>query len=131
MQMLPKWVLPPTQPSIYDCESHTAIEMVAKLYGAMRTLIEEYNTFADTVNANIKEYQENTAGEVELFGIGLRQEFQDFIDTVELELKKLNADTLAFTKEIVNKAIKAGEVTVVVDYNEVTESLSITTTGGV
>ena len=131
MQMLPKWVLPPSLPAVYDFESATALEMTAKIYGAMRTLIEEYNKFADTVNANIKEHQEKTDSEAELFGTGLRQEFQDFIDVVELELKKLNADTLAFTKEIVNKAIKAGEVTVVVDYNEVTESLLITTTGGV
>lgn len=60
MKMLPLWVLPPTLPSVYDAESATALEMTAKVYGAMRELISEYNTFAATLNANIQKFMEET-----------------------------------------------------------------------
>lgn len=60
MKMLPLWVLPPTLPSVYDSESFTSLEMTAKVYGAMRELIKEYNEFATSLNANINKFMEET-----------------------------------------------------------------------
>ena len=48
--MLPRWVLPPTLPSVYDSESATTLEMTSKLYGAMSKMVEDYNSFVDGIN---------------------------------------------------------------------------------
>lgn len=145
MNLLPKWVLPPTIPSIYEHESFTALEMVAKVYGAMNELITEYNTFADSVNTKLDEFTAETERNNELFAIGLRQEFQDFIDAVDLkiaglgneitEIRDLLNSTIENMAEItidaVNQAIADGRIVVGVEYNPETEEMNIIANGGV
>ena len=55
MELLPKIVMPGTKPSIYDTESATAIEMVAKLYGVMNELISETMKWEQTQEGVIQE----------------------------------------------------------------------------
>ena len=86
MIRLPKWVLTNPRPSIYDSESATAIEMTAKLYGAMSELVDEYNLFTDKVNAEIEKFEKSTDADIELFKVSIRQEFEDFIGIVEMKL---------------------------------------------
>ena len=138
MEMLPKWVLPPTLPSIYDHESFTALEMVAKVYGAMNTLIEEYTAFASELQAAVTEFKTKMENDSELFAIGLRQEFQDFIDVVELRLDaqdkalaELSVNTEQIARDIVNTAIKSGSLYVVEEYDPATEELKLIVSGGV
>lgn len=57
MQRLPKWVIPSPMPSVLETESLTAIEMNARLYGAMQTLIDEHNKWVDQVNAQLAEHE--------------------------------------------------------------------------
>ena len=59
MQRLPKWVIPFQMPSVLDTESLTAIEMNARLYGAMQTLIDEHNKWVDEVNKQLDEFSKN------------------------------------------------------------------------
>lgn len=47
--------MPGTRPAIYDSESATAIEMVAKLYGVMNELIAEINKWEQTQEGVIEE----------------------------------------------------------------------------
>lgn len=138
MQLLPKWVLPPTMPSVYDSESFTALEMVAKVYGAMNELIAEYNTFADSVNKKIDTFTAETEEQYNLFAMDLRQEFQDFIDVVDIKIKAQDKDLETVIKNIeslvkteVNTAIANGGIFVGERYDPVTESLYITTGGEV
>lgn len=109
MNRLPHWVLSDKNPGFYDLESATAIEQTAKLYKAMQTLIDEYNTFVDRINANIEEFENSTNQDYELFKTGLRQEFQDFIDTIELKVlsqDKAISDKFTEIDEKLNNAIK-------------------------
>lgn len=87
MEKLPKWLVTDTHPSLYDLESATAIEQTAKVYGAMQKLIEEYNAFSERVNAIVEEYEGFTTKDNEEFRVALRQEFQDFIDIINLKVK--------------------------------------------
>lgn len=84
--LLPKWVLNSNNPAFYDTESATAIEMVAKLYGSMNTLIDDYNKFVDNTNQIITDFNESTTKDIESFKIAMRQEFQDFIDIVDMKI---------------------------------------------
>lgn len=86
--LLPRWILNSNNPSFYDTESATAIEMVAKIYGSVNSIIEDYNKFVDITNQKISEFNNSTTKDIELFKVAIRQEFQDFIDTVELKIKQ-------------------------------------------
>ena len=109
MYTLPRWVLTNSKPGFYDTESATAIEQTAKLYKAMQDLIDEYNSFAEKSNKIITDFIEGTQKDYEAFQVALRQEFQDFIDTIELkcldqdrkisELNKVIDDAVGYMKD--------------------------------
>lgn len=87
MRKLPIWVRPATIPATTDSESASVIEMTYKLYNTMQELITEYNTFAENVNKQITDFETKYEGDIEIFTTSLRQEFQDFIDIVDLKIK--------------------------------------------
>lgn len=91
---LPKWRLTNPFPAFLDSESGTAIEQTAKVYGAMQTLIDEYNAFAESVEKQINEFTAETEADQKVFETALRQEFQDFIDTIDMKLATMET-TLA------------------------------------
>ena len=105
---LPLWVLPDNFPSVYESESFTTLEMVSKLYGAMRTFTEEYNKFAENTNKEINEFMESSDKNYELFTRAMRQEFQDFIGVVELKLmgqdKEID-DLIKYVKNNLSQAV--------------------------
>ena len=64
---LPKWQIANINPSFKDMESATAIEMTAKIYGAMNQLIDEYNNFAIKLEKEFIEYRENDLNDLSCF----------------------------------------------------------------
>lgn len=138
MNLLPKWVLPPTMPSVYESESFTALEMVAKVYGAMNELITEYNKFVDSVNKKIETFTAETKEQQELFALDLRQEFQDFIDIISLTvtnqtqaLEGVLNNMEEYARQKINEAFASGKIQVTVNYNPETESLDLVAGGEV
>lgn len=101
MNLLPHWVITDKFPAFYDSESATAIEQTARLYKAMQELISEYNSFVDSINQHISDFEKSTKKDYEIFTTAIRQEFQDFIDVVELKImsqdKKI-ADAISYMK---------------------------------
>lgn len=141
MRRLPEWVMTNKFPSVYDSESGTAIEMVAKVYGAMQNLIEEYNQFAETVNQNIDSFEGDMKKEFEEFTVGLQQTLQDFIDVIDMKVSEQDqkiADAENYmrnnigtvTAEVVNQAIANGTIRIEEVYNTETESLDLIVTNG-
>lgn len=86
---LPKWVLTNKFPAFHDVESLTAIEQTARVYGKINELIDNYNSFAENINKTLEEYARADQEEEEAFKTGLRQEFQDFINVVDLQIREL------------------------------------------
>lgn len=120
---LPKWRLTSKQPAFYDTESGTAIEMVAKVYGAMQELIDEHNNFVQTITDLLNEFEESSNKNFEEFAVGLRQEFQDFIDTFESMDGSITSDVSALKQAIIDD-LKLQNITSV-NYDSVSESLTI------
>lgn len=89
MIKLPIWVLTNPKPSVYDSESSTAIEMVAKLYTTCNEIVEDYNKFVEQVTTQIDTFVADSTEEYETFRVSLRQEFQDFIDTIDLKVRSV------------------------------------------
>lgn len=86
MKLLPEWILTSGLPAFRDGESKTAIEQTYKLYQAMQQLIVEYNAFVEHVVEENRRFKEEYQSDIEIFTTEMRQEFQDFIDVVELKL---------------------------------------------
>lgn len=136
--LLPKWHLMPNRPSFYDTDSKTLLELASTLHASMNNVIEEYNNFVEDLNTRIAEFTSQSEANQENFAVGMRQEFQDFIDTIALKTTEMDnkingmiADQVSITRGVINEAIRLGKVTIVESYDEETESLNMTATGGV
>lgn len=136
--LLPSWNLRPNRPSFYDTDSATILELASNLHETMNNLIDDYNDFVEATNEKLTEFAEHTAQSQESFAVGLRQEFQDFINIVELKITGMNntLNTLLETQvpvaqKLINDAIRAGTLKVTETYNPATESLNLNVTGGV
>ena len=101
IELLPKWNLYGNKHSFYEADSVTLIELASKLTGTMNALIEEYNTFAESVNNKVDAFMATTGQDQEAFETALRQEFQDFIDTIDMKLSSLNVTYNEETEELV------------------------------
>lgn len=139
MIRLPKWVLTNPRPSIYDSESATAIEMTAKVYQAMTEMVDEYNKFAENVEKNLAQFEQETNADIGQFTVSLRQEFQDFIDVVEMKLQEqdkeiqdaynyLVVNLRTTTQQAVSEEMAKGTLQVGMSYVDETESLNMIAT---
>ena len=142
INQLPNWCLTNENPSFYETESATAIEMVAKLYAKVQELIKEHNTFTTEINSAFEEFKKAVNDNFELFSTELRQEFQDFIDVVELKIKDQDAKIddavdymknkiVSTTQNIVINALANEDIYAKMNYDDVTESLEIVLGGEV
>lgn len=89
IELLPIWKLPDSSPAFYDVQSVTVTQAIAKLYPKMNELIGEYNKFAEEWNSKITEFEFSTMEELNTFKVSMRQEFQDFIDVINVKVKVL------------------------------------------
>lgn len=90
--LLPRWNLNPNRSSFYDRDAGTLLELASKLHASMNELIEDYNNFVESVTNNINEFEADAANDINLLKTGLRQEFQDFIDTVDLKIQHIETN---------------------------------------
>ena len=95
MERLPKWCITDRFPALYDVESATTIEQTAKIYGAMNELVDEYNKHAETINNELEKFENGLIADFETYKVAMRQEFQDFIDVIDLKMQ----DAYNFMKE--------------------------------
>lgn len=98
--LLPEFLLHDLHPSFYDKDSVTTIELVGRLHGKVNEVVEAYNKFATKVNQDVTDFMESNNKDFELFRVGLRQEFQDFIDIVNLKVKDNDVAIQEFMEEI-------------------------------
>ena len=90
LEKLPTWAFPNSNPAFYDAESVTAIDATAKLHGKMNETIEAVNQHIEECDTKLEESEQNNTEWRETTERAMRQEFQDFIDTVELKLESID-----------------------------------------
>lgn len=116
MKLLPIWRFTHTLPSHKDSESATVIEQTYKLYQTMQELITECNEFSENVNNKIIEFVTKYEEDIDTFTTSFRQEYQDFIDVVELKLEnqdkriqEIGQTVLEYIQPIVDEFLTAIE----------------------
>lgn len=77
------------QPYTFDTDTKTLPELCALLHGKMNETVEAFNAFALKVNQDNGAFMAEARGEMHTHETALRQEFQDFIDTVDLKLASM------------------------------------------
>lgn len=106
MKKLPFWRLTEGLPAYKDAESSTALEQTYKVYKAMNELVDEYNKFSANLEKHMNDYINSTTKDLEAFKIGLRQEFQDFIDVVDVKIDAMETTILAECTEEMNRYVQ-------------------------
>lgn len=90
IELLPKMYLHGNRPSFYDSDSVTVLELSANMHGKTNELIDDYNKWVDGANRKIEEFVTSTNQNYEVFKTAMRQEFQDFIDVIDLKYEAQN-----------------------------------------
>lgn len=112
LPLLPKWLLPTPWPSIYDLDSKTPTEMVAKLYGAMSGMIEDYNKFVDEINEEIQTFTSSSTEEIKNFKQSVEQRLKCKFNDLDKQIAKLRLELKKHTDETLEKAFNVFGVTV-------------------
>lgn len=99
MQPLPKWVLPPTMPSIYESESFTAMEAVARLYGATKQLIDEYNEFAAAMQREVDDFEGSSSAEIESFKAAMERRLACKFNELDAKIRAAKTELTQFALE--------------------------------
>ncbi len=107
--LLPYWQLPDTIPSVYDAQSGSYQEMVAKVYGAMRTLQMECNVFIEEINKLITNFITSSEEDQECFENRMTKVIHDYLDYLESKVQsqdKVIAEAVSFMKTNLSESIR-------------------------
>lgn len=86
IENLPVWNFNNLKPSFNDLESATAVEMVYKLYGKNRELIDDYLKFVEDIKNEIKVFQDSTNQDLECFKENITKICNDYIATMDMKI---------------------------------------------
>lgn len=133
MKQLPIWNIPTTFPAVWDMESMTAIEQAARVYAAMRELIEEYNKFAESVNQHIATFTDDETEAREEFEEDITKVIREFICSSNEKFERNMKDIETIVTAAVKDYIESAEVRIEMneEYDPNTKALTISLNGGV
>lgn len=117
MNQLPTWVLTNPLPAVHDLDSRTSVEMVARLYAAMQSLINEVNEHIAQVNKTVGENDTELKNALEQFENKFTCISNDLVKMVREYEKTMDGKINAAVAE----AVSTGKIVEV--YDPLTESL--------
>lgn len=136
LKHLPHWVLTDTLPAFYDCESATAIQQTARLYGKIQELITIYNEFTREINRYITDFEEGIIKDFNCFQNCVIKTMDDYIQTIDMKINlqdKNIEEAIEYMKDnlvstitnLFNQAIQSGNIkaSLLETYNPDDESL--------
>lgn len=85
INLLPKWYLNENRPSFYDMDAGTMLELATSMHGKMNEVIDDHNQHSENIDKIINDFLTGQEQDREIFKTALRQEFQDFIDVINLK----------------------------------------------
>lgn len=121
IENLPPWNFNNLKPSFNDLESATAVEMVYKLYGKNRELIDDYNKFLQDIRNEIETFKTSTNQDLECFKEKITKIMHDYIITIDSKIAhqdRVIEENIIYIKdnliqgitEIINQMKESGEL---------------------
>lgn len=86
LKPLPPLALTDLQPSFYDVESVSTVEMVSKLYAYLQNMVNDYNNFVSEINRSIDEFETGMIDDFECFKNCIIKITNDFIETIDIKI---------------------------------------------
>lgn len=136
LRHLPHWVLTDTLPAFYDCESATAIQQTAKLYGKIQELITIYNDFVRDVNRYITEFEDGIIKDFNCFQNCVIKTMNDYIESIDTKIELqdnkiqeaidyIKNNLVSTVTTLFNQAVQNGDIraTLLETYDSDNESL--------
>lgn len=99
-EKIPNMLILGNRPCHHDADAVTMLELAGTLHARFNEIVDECNTFTQNINSIVTNFKGETAEDQEAFRTALRQEFQDFIDIVNVKLET------AFNTGTVSKAME-------------------------
>lgn len=147
LQPLPQIALTNLQPSFYDVESVTAIEMVSKFYSYLQEMVNDYNSFVTEVNNEIETFENDVNYNIEEFKCCIKKLMSDYIESIDIKISLqdnkiaealqnqdividnavnyMQNNIVETATTVMNEAIENGDILVAITYDEPTEGLNI------
>ena len=83
---MPPWVLTNPQPAFLESESGSVLQQTAVMYAKVNELVESYNSFTKNIDKAMNDFLIADAQSKQEHMSAIRQEFQDFINIVDLKI---------------------------------------------
>lgn len=133
---LPPWRLTNPFPAFYESESGTAIQQTAKVYAAVRGLIDEYNKWVEECNKAIADLETNTNKNLDCTLnklLEITNKHIQLMDEKAHHQDSVIADAVAYMKvnlfmsvqDVLYQMFENGEITVETVYDASSESLNL------
>lgn len=121
---LPHWVATSSFPAVYDSESNTAIEMVAKLYGSMQRQIDSFNGFIDNINNSIAQFEADINADQDQFKTCITNLMENYIKQIDMKTDDAVAYMKTNLSSSLNELVTSGQIIITSNYDSTTESLN-------
>ena len=123
-------------PSFSDLESVTTIEVLQRLTEKQNEIVDAYNKLETNLTKLVNDYKDGIEADFTVFTTEMRQEFQDFIDVVNLKVMGMQneiATSITFISEnlgaeltrIVDEMMANGDIGFSLFYDAEEENLTI------
>ena len=128
-----------TQPAYHDKEALTAIQAISRIIGKVNEITGDYNSFRETLENHFNKFLSDSDNNDKVFRTALRQEFQDFIDIIDLKVRAIQNEVNTFeddyeaqvseeVKTLITKYVEEGKIVVGFDYDSENEALTLVST---
>ena len=123
-------------PSFSDLESVTTIEVLQRLTEKQNEIVDAYNKLEVNLTKLVNDYKDGIEADFTVFTTEMRQEFQDFIDVVNLKvmgmqneidtsIRNISENLATELTRIVNELMENGEIGLSIYYDSSKESITI------
>lgn len=129
---IPNWVYTGSLPAFYDVESGTAIEQTARLHGAVKSLIDDWNKYANELKTTLESFEKEIEDNQECFKNGMTTLIHNYIHQIDDKIANQDLvidNAVNYMTENLGNAITElianGNIVVGTQYNEESESLDL------
>lgn len=139
IKQIPNWVYTGSLPAFYDTESGTAIEQTARLHGAVKNLIDDWEKYTKELTDTLNSFEKEITDKENCFEENMVNIIHNYIHQIDEKIAAQNrivedvkGNMIEVATGIVDEMFANGEVVITTNYNEQTESLDLVagTNGG-
>ena len=100
LEVLDRHFLSPKDSAFYDVNAKSTIELLANFHAKLNECVKEINDFMDLYKNSLDEFKAEDEKSKQEHMTAIRQEFQDFIDIINLKIIALESEYSVYDGEL-------------------------------